>query len=133
MSRENVELRNDAVRRWLASFDSDPAAFRDALHHEVEWFPIEENHSGYYGIEAAMRYRDRWLETWEAHRYDIEEVIENGDDVVALVHIVARGRASGVPTEMRFYARWKVKDGKVLLVHDHPDRTTALEAAGLRE
>ena len=38
-----------------------------------------------------------------------------------------------MPTDIRFYAKWKVRDGKVVLVHDHPDRTDTLEAVGLRE
>ena len=67
MSRENVEMRNGVVRRWLETFESDPVGFRETLHPEVEWFPIEENHSRYYGIESAMRCRDNWLETWDAH------------------------------------------------------------------
>ena len=131
MSRETVEVRNQVVRAWLAAFDTDPAAFRDTLHPEIEWFPVEENHAGYYGVEGAMRYRDRWLETWEAHGFDLEEVVEDADNVVALVHIAARGRASGIPTDMRFYAQWRLRDGKVVLVYDHPERASALQAAGL--
>ena len=42
MSRENVEVRNEAVRRFLATFDNDTDAFRDTLHPEIEWFSIEE-------------------------------------------------------------------------------------------
>jgi len=34
---------------------------------------------------------------------------------------------------MRFYAQWKLRDGKVVLVYDHRDRSQALEAVGLRD
>ena len=61
------------------------------------------------------------------------EVVEEGDDVVALVHLTGRGKASGVEVDVRFYARVKVRDGKIAYVYDHEDRDAALEAAGLTE
>jgi ketosteroid isomerase-like protein len=60
-------------------------------------------------------------------------VIEDGDNVVALVHLFARGKTSGVPVDIRFYAEHEVRDGKVVHIFDHPERTAALEAAGLSE
>ena len=84
MSQENVEVRNEAVRRFLATFDNDTDAFRNTLHPEIEWFPIEENLTPTYGVEGAMRLRNQWLDTWDEHRIDVEEVIEEGDSVVVL-------------------------------------------------
>jgi ketosteroid isomerase-like protein len=63
----------------------------------------------------------------------VEEVIEDGDAVVAGVHIKARGQASGVEADVRFFAQFKVRDGKVVYIYDHEDRAAALEAAGLSE
>jgi hypothetical protein len=60
-------------------------------------------------------------------------MIEQGDSVVALVHITARGKASGVEVDVRFYAQFKVRDDKVVYIYDHGDRAAALEAAGLRD
>jgi ketosteroid isomerase-like protein len=133
MSDEQVEVRNEAVRRFASAFESDSDAFRDTLHPEIEWFPIEENRTPTKGIEAAMRNRNAWLDTWEEHSLKLEEVIEDGDDVVALVHITARGAASGVKADVHFYAQFKVRDGKIVYIYDHEDRGEALEAAGLRE
>jgi ketosteroid isomerase-like protein len=73
------------------------------------------------------------VDTWHDHRHDVEEVIEDGDDVVASVHIKARGRASGVEVDVRFYAQIKVRDGKVAYIYDHDHRAAALEAAGLSD
>jgi ketosteroid isomerase-like protein len=63
----------------------------------------------------------------------VEEVIEDGDSVVALIHIQARGKGSGVQVDVRFYAQIKVRDGKIVYIYDHEDREAALEAAGLSE
>ena len=133
MSQEEVEIRNEVVRRHYLAFESDTEAFRATLHPEIEWYPMEENHSPYHGVEAAMRYRNRWLETWDEHSLNLEEVIEEGDSAVALLHVVARGRGSGVEVDIRAYVRIKVRDGKVVYIYDHEDRHAALEAAGLRE
>lgn len=131
MSKENVEIRNEAVKRFLAAFEGDDDAFRAALHPEIEWYPIEENRTPTRGIETALWNRNQWLDTWDEHELDLEEVIEDGDDVVAHVHIKARGRGSGVEADVRFFAQFKVRDGKVAYIYDHEERAGALEAAGL--
>jgi ketosteroid isomerase-like protein len=133
MSQENVEIRNEAVRRLYETFDGDTDAFRDCLHPEIEWYPIEKERRPSKGIDAAVWDRDQWLATWDEHRFDLEEVVEEGDDVVALVHLAGRGKASGVEVDVRFYAQIKVRDGKVAYIYDHEDREAALEAAGLSE
>jgi ketosteroid isomerase-like protein len=133
MSQENVEIRNEAVRKFFAAFESGDEAFRETLHPDIEWYPIEENRTPTRGVDAALWNRNAWLDTWEEHDLDIEEVVEEGDRVVAHVHITARGRGSGVEVDVRFYAQFKVRDGKVVYIYDHEDRAEALEAVGLRE
>ena len=129
MSRENVEV----VRRWFWAFENDTEAFRDTLHPQIEWYPIEEDNTPNLGIEAAVRNRNEWLDTWDSHRFDWEVVAEEGENVVVAVHITARGKASGVEVDARFYGHVKVRDGKVAYIYDHGDREAALEAMGLRE
>src|SRR3954447_24796212 len=133
MSQENVEIRNEAARTFLMAFEGDDDAFREALHPEIEWYPIEENRTPTLGIEAALWNRNQWLDTWDEHHLEVDEVIEDGDDLVASIRIKARGRASGVEAEIRFYAQIKVRDGKVSYIYDHEDKAEALEAAGLSE
>jgi hypothetical protein len=65
------------------------------------------------------------------HRLDLDEVVEDGDNVVVTIHITARGRASGVEVDVRFHARFKALDEKVVYVFDYEDRKSAFEAAGL--
>src|SRR3954454_12462899 len=129
MAPESIEIRNEAVRTFISVFEGEDAAFRAALHPEIEWYPIEENRTPTRGIDAALWNRNQWLDTWEEHELNLEEVIEVGDDVVACVHIRARGKGSGVETDVRFYAQMKVRDGKVAYIYDHDDRASALDAA----
>jgi len=126
-------LKNWLIREFFATFDRDTASFRQILHPRVEWFPMEENRSPSRGIDEAMRYRAQWLETWDDHRFIVEEVIEGDRDVVALVHISARGKASGAAVDVRFYAQFKIEDDKIIRIYDHDDRESALAAAELSE
>jgi ketosteroid isomerase-like protein len=129
MSQENVEL----VGRWFESFDSDSDAFRDTLHPEIEWFPFEENHTPTCGIDGALRIRNQWLDAWDTLDYDLEEVVDEGDSVVASAHVMNRGKLSGVEVDVRIHFHFKVRDGKIVYLFEHMDRVAALGAAGLSE
>ncbi len=78
-----------------------------------------------------MQNRNEWLDTWDEHRFDVEELIEEGDSVIASVHLMARGRTSGVEVDVRIYPEFKIRDAKVAYIFDHEDMAAALEAAGL--
>ena len=79
-----------------------------------------------------MRIRNGWLDAWDEHSIDIEETLDGeGDDVVATVHLIGRGRGSGVEVDVRLYGHLKVRDGKVVYLYEHEERADALEAVGL--
>jgi ketosteroid isomerase-like protein len=130
MSQENAE---QVARRYIWAFENDDDAFRDILHPEIEWFPFEENHTRFHGIEDAVRLRNQWLDTWDEMRGELQEVAQEGEAVVATLRVIARGRTSGVKTDVRLYLQFMVRDGKVVYVFEHTDRAAALKAAGLSE
>ena len=129
MSQENVDI----VHRWLAAFENDEEMFRDLTHPEIEWAPVEENHTPSHGIEGAVRIRNGWLEAWDAYRLEVEEILDAGDDVLVSGVAVARGKGSGVEVELRLYFHAKVSEGKVVYVYEYQDRAEALKAVGLEE
>ena len=53
------------------------------------------------------------------------------DKVVADVHFVAKGGASGVPVEMDFGNFWTCRDGLVIRFEAYQELDDALAAAGL--
>jgi SnoaL-like domain len=125
--RPNVDI----VRRYLWAFDNDTELFRDTIHSEVEWFPFEQGHTPASGVEDAMRVRKRWLDTWDEHRIEVQEVIGKGGSVVASIHLTARGKASGIEVAVCLYLHYELCDEKVVYIFEHEDRESALEAAGL--
>jgi ketosteroid isomerase-like protein len=129
---QNASSSNPVIQSWFWAFENDSSKFEALLHPEIEWFPIDENYGRLHGIEAAVRNRNEWLDAWEEHRMDVEEVASEGDSAVLAVHITARGKNSGAETDLRFYIHMRLRDGKVGYIRDYEDRAHALIAAGLR-
>jgi ketosteroid isomerase-like protein len=121
----------DLVRRWLTAFAEDADAFREALHPDIEWFPFEENHTPSRGIDAGMRIRNQWVGAWEEMQAELEDLVEKGESVVATVHVVGIGKASGVQVDTRLYLHFKVRDDKIVYLYEYEERQPALEAVGL--
>ena len=131
MSQQNVQVENAVVRRWFWAFENDTDTFRDSLHPDFEWFPIEEDRTPSYGVEAAVANRNEWLDTWDEHRFELEQLFEEGDSVVVSVHITARGKGSGVEVDIRFYAHFKLREDRVAYIFDYEDRAAALAATSV--
>ena len=58
---------------------------------------------------------------------------EHGDQVLALIRVRGRGRASGVEFDIRAATLWTFRGGRLIRGQVFPEREKALEAAGLRE
>jgi ketosteroid isomerase-like protein len=130
MSQKNVEI----VGRWMWAFDNDTDAFREVLHPEIEWMPLEDNNTPARGVDGAMRIRNGWLDTWDEHDADVHEILDRGGEhVFGAATVIGRGKASGVGVEMHIYAHFKVRDGKVVYIYEYPDRATAAKALRLEE
>jgi len=61
-----------------------------------------------------------------------EELIDAGDQVVAVIRELEVGRASGAPVTANHAALWTLADGKVTRMQTFDDRQQALEAGGCR-
>ena len=65
--------------------------------------------------------------------FEVEKLIDAGDQVLAVIREREIGRASGVPVESTHLAVWRLADGKVARMQIFDDRQQALEAVGLSE
>jgi ketosteroid isomerase-like protein len=127
VSQENIEV----VRRSIAAFEDDEETWLAAIDPAHVWYPLEEGNIPSSGLDAARAIRKRWLESWESHRIEIEEILDQGDSVVACLHLTGTGMGSGVEVDLRFYMHWKLRDGKMVYLYEYADRDEALKAAGL--
>jgi ketosteroid isomerase-like protein len=105
-----------------------------AVAPEIEWdfthtdqWPEQKIYRGY---ESVLEFFRAWTEEWDDYRFEVEEIIDAGDQAVAVVHDEGRGRRSGIPLERRHAELWTVEDGKVIRIELFDDKADALEAAG---
>ena len=137
MSQENVEMVRrgfDAFNRVGASGDLTalPQVQREFFDPAIEYTPVVEG-MRICGHEDLLDYWERWFEPWSEIRWDIEEVIDAGEQVLAVFMIVGRGKGSGIELTQRGFMVCGVRDGKVVRVREYLVRAEALEAVGLSE
>jgi len=135
MSEENVEL---AARFYEpATSKSEMLAglprIMEFCHPDVEWTPREEG-STYRGREGVRRALERWLDSFDAYRYEVERIIDCGRDKVLVVGFdVGRGASSGAEARSLNYELLTIRDGMIVRFCEYETKQEALEAAGLRE
>jgi ketosteroid isomerase-like protein len=134
MSEQNAEV----VRRQFAAFESGGLdAVARFWHPNIEWRAVEgaaDDVGLMRGHDAVRRYYQDWIDTLDQLRADVEEVIFEADERVAVVvRNSGRGRASGVLTEGRFYVACTVRDGQIVSGREYETREQALEAVRLSE
>jgi len=134
MSEENVEIVRRALEAWGRG---DPKAVADLLDPDVEWsMPPNIPEAGTYtGRDEVLRRLEEFLEAWDDLGVTVEELVDAGDRVVALVRYSGRGRESGIEIGgMTTDAQvWTVRNGKALRVELYGGTAEALQAAGLSE
>jgi ketosteroid isomerase-like protein len=83
------------------------------------------------GRDEVRAWLERFLDAWEQLEIDVTELIEAGDQVVALVRFRGRGKGSGVQVEGGADAHvWKIRNGQIASVKLYQGTREALEAVG---
>jgi ketosteroid isomerase-like protein len=118
--------------QWRRSNRRDGEEFGAALAEDAEIVPVRAAVDGtvYRGRGAGAQYCAAVDESWETLRWEIEEIREGGDWVLALGHIRGQGRGSGVGIDRR--AGWvaRFRHEEVASFHTYADRAEALSAVG---
>ena len=138
MSQENVEIVRGLAEAFQRGDLEAPFEFYDP---EIEWdttaghSPVPDLAGVYRGHEGTRVFWRQWLSAWTDIEYEIQDVLDAGDDVVMLIGNQRQvGRHSGVRTEIPDYGWvYTLHDGKIVRVRWYPDQRSALEAAGLSE
>ena len=89
-------------------------------------------HGTYYGLDQIRQALEEFYEPWESVRYELDELIDAGEDVVASVTGYFRGR-DGMEVRTRTAFVWTIRDGAIAHICFYQERREALEAVGLRE
>ena len=131
MSRENVEI----VRAmWAAYASGDFQASLGAYTEDTVWDDTRYRPDGavHLGRDALVEVVRTWRAAWEDYEVEAEEVLDAGDDRVAVVlRERGRGKGGGVEITNRWGQVTTVRGGKIAhtMVYRAPEE--ALEAVGL--
>ena len=131
MSEENVEVVRAAYdafnrRDWAAMFRDMHPDFELTIQRAPDPGP----HRG--RKEARARIEDM-VAAYEAVSYELDDLRESGEQVVALIRVRVRPKGTTAEIENRVGHVWTLRDGTIVSMHAFPKRDQALEAAGLRE
>src|SRR5205085_11109789 len=87
----------------------------------------------YHGHDGVRSYWRLWLSAWRDLQFEVEDVLDAGDDVVVLIHNQRQwGRHSGIETTMPPYGLvFTIRDGMVVRWRAFADQQSALNAVGL--
>jgi ketosteroid isomerase-like protein len=130
MSRENVEI----VRRIHDAYtQGDFETALSLLDPEIEWFPQPNApDAAYRGHEGVRESLTQWVGTWEGYRFEVDEIIDVGDQVLVRARQRGRGKGSGLEIEATQFNVWTLRDGKAVRMRMFGHEEEALEAVGLR-
>jgi ketosteroid isomerase-like protein len=123
----------ELVRAIIAALNrGDVEGMLAHMHPDFEWRPLEASPVARVcrGREQVRRYVEDWLSTFEGIRLELEDPADVADRVVAEVHGHARGRASGVQLDNRFWQVWTVRRGTAIRMEEYATRDEALAHMG---
>ena len=118
MSQANVEV----VRAIYRAYElGDYRAVFERMHD-----------SGFArGHEGVRRSLGIWVGAWDDLQFELRELIDSGDQVLAAGWQRGRGKGSGVEVSEEIFSVWTLRAGKAVRQRMFRDRLQALEAAGL--
>jgi ketosteroid isomerase-like protein len=132
MSQENVEIMRAAIEAFNRR---DGEGFGALLAVDAEIVPVRAALEGtvYRGRTAATQYGAAVESSWENLTWEVDEIRDGDNWVLALGRIQGRGRGSGAAIDAKGAWLARFKDGLVTNFRTYPDRREALEAVGQEE
>jgi ketosteroid isomerase-like protein len=132
MSAENVAIALEANRR----FQTGDRTWMEWMDPEIGWdfsaYPLADLPTrGRGSRELVRQVMDTYFSGWVDYKAEITDAIDAGDDVVVVMHEVARMRDSDTVLEREIAHIWTFRAGKWVFWRIFPTREAAIEAAGL--
>ncbi len=138
MSQENVEI----IRRGFEVFNREGPV---GVIKGGFWSPeivYDLSPSGIAGLgvyrgqdDVRSFFEDDWFQAFPFEEWEVvvEQLIDNGDQVIVMSRQRGRGATSGAAAELELAQICMLRDGKVVHVVTYLDRKKALAAVGLSD
>jgi ketosteroid isomerase-like protein len=131
MSAENVEIVRLGYDEFLATGELVERITAPEFVWDMSTFHGWPERQTYEGPEGTREFLTDWVSAWEDWRLEVRELIDAGDDVVAVLHQSGRSKTTGLEVDMDFAQVWTIKDGKQTRMRMYGDTDEALRAVGL--
>jgi ketosteroid isomerase-like protein len=132
MSRENIEV----VLAALSAFDRSDMLWGGHWAEDCEFVSITAGQiegATYRGHDGLRRYAEDRLDAWEELRFEPDEFIEAGEQVVVVGLLTGRGRGSGVQVDQRVAVAFELRARRIVRAHAYADVKQARATIGARE
>ena len=132
MASANAGFVDRLVEAWNRS---DVDAILALFDPECEVvFPPEVPEPGpFHGHAELRQWAEGFLAAWESHHSEVVEIVDAGDTVVAMLHLVGRGIGSGVEMGETDAHVFTIRAGMVVRWQNFNERADALAAVSLQE
>ena len=132
MSQETVTRLQTAVEAFN---NREGERFDRLLAPDAEIVPVRAALEGttYRGPDAGSQYVAAVDESWDSLRWEVDELREVGESVLALGQIRGRGRGTGATIDTSGGWVAEFRNGLITRFRTCTSRKAALEAAGLTE
>jgi ketosteroid isomerase-like protein len=133
MSQENVEIVRSAFQTFAAQGIDAALSF---VLPDVVWYPTERwlDGSAYRGHDGVRSLAAAFSENFDDFRYDVYDVRDAQDRVVALVDMTGRIKHSGAEVSQRLgFVISGFRDGAFRELRAFANWPAALQAAGLAD
>jgi ketosteroid isomerase-like protein len=130
MASQRVQAVDSVIEAWNAGTHVRELFTADAVFDLTRWAFDVPTAWTVKDPEAHKRV-ESFIGVWEDFRCDIHELTDVGRAVLAVVHLTARGRVSGVKLSDRFALVFDFDDGRINRFTVYPDESQARAAAGI--
>ena len=108
----------------------DVAGAMAVVDEDAEWHEHSDlpEAGSYVGRDTIREFLEHFLESWQEFHQETEELIPAQQRVLIFLHLLARGKGSGIPVETRYAHLWTMREGRGVRIDAYYDRNEALEA-----
>lgn len=126
---QNVAMLQETYRRY-ASEGIQPVL--DRLTDDANWCSVGPGDlpwcGSYAGRDGVAKFYERLNEAVTVQKYDVEQVIAQGEWVVALATVTAKFKASGRVEQFEKADVFRIRDGRIAEFREYYDSAKALSA-----
>jgi ketosteroid isomerase-like protein len=131
MSQQNVEMVRNMLERFAEGHEPQLDAVADDSVWSMATFAGWPEDQEYVGPDGITRFVRAWVDAWEDYDFTIEEVVDAGDRVLAIVRQSGTARGSQARVDMHLAQVYLIEGSVFRRVDNYDDLAEARSAAGL--